>query len=121
MSKMYIAVLNEFPDCMTPTLVAHAVLHHHDIAMDYSRDEWKGEKPYTTLYREWKRESFKKVVLRVNQKQFDKISQLPNVTLSHENNTLNGKKACAVVVVDDTIPNVLKFAKLWEPVRSAGD
>ena len=121
MSKMYIAVLDEFPDFMTPALVAHTVLAHHDIAMDYSRDEWKGEKPYTTLYRGWKGESFKKVVLRVNQKEFDNISQLPNVTLSHESNTLDGKKACAVVVVDDTIPNVLKFAKLWEPVQRAGD
>lgn len=26
MKKMYIAVLDEFPDFMTPTLVAHAVL-----------------------------------------------------------------------------------------------
>ena len=27
--KMYIAVLDEFPDFMTPTLVAHSVLSAH--------------------------------------------------------------------------------------------
>ena len=114
MTKMYIAVLDEFPDFMTPTLVAHAVLGHHDQAMDYGCDEWK-EKFYTTLYKKWKRDSFKKVVVRVNQKEFDNISVLPNVGLFHENNTLRGKKACAVVVVDEEVPNVLKFAKLWKP------
>lgn len=119
---MYIAVLEDFPAYMTPTLVAHAVIQH-DVQKYANWDSLCGYTPthYEFLYEDWITNSFKKVVLRVNQKQFDKISQLPNVTLSHENNTLNGKKACAVVVVDDTIPNVLKFAKLWEPVRIAGD
>ena len=117
MSKMYIAVLDEFPDFITPTLVAHAVLQHNK--ENFCEDP--EENSYGNLYLSWLRNSFNKVVLRVNQKEFNKISQLPNVTLSHENNTLNGKKACAVVVVDDTIPNVLKFAKLWEPVQRAGD
>ena len=118
MNKMYIAVLDEFPDFMTPTLVAHAVLQHNE---EQTIHPSAGGTEYQKLYEDWITDSFKKVVLRVNQKEFDKISQLPNVTLSHENNTLNGKKSCAVVVVDDTIPNVLKFAKLWEPVRIAGD
>ena len=112
--KMYIAVLDEFPDYMTPTLVAHAVLGHHDQAMDYGCDEWK-EKAYTTLYKDWKKNSFKKCVVKVNQKEFEKISQLENVGLFHENHTLDAKKACAVLVVDNDTPNVLKFAKLWKP------
>ena len=29
MDKLYICVLDSFPDYMTPTLVAHAVLRHH--------------------------------------------------------------------------------------------
>jgi hypothetical protein len=112
--KMYIAVLDEFPDYMTPTLVAHAVLGYNnqiqigfnDGVVDYS---------YITLYHRWMLHSFKKVVLRVNQKEFDKISALPNIGLFHENNTLGGKKSCAVLVVDGDVPNVLKFAKLWKP------
>lgn len=115
--KMYIAVLDEFPDYMTPTLVAHAVLGHHRqvsvwVAEAYLED---GSLEYANLYYTWLDDSFKKCVVRVNEKEFDKISKLPNVGLFHENNTLSGKKSCAVLVVDENIPNVLKFAKLWKP------
>lgn len=107
--KMYIAVLNEFPDYMTPTLVAHAVLgyHLHMVQQDCSE--------YSEMYNKWLNTSFKKCVLRVNQKEFDKIAALDNTRLFHENNTLGAKKACAVCVVDEEVPNVLKFAKLWKP------
>lgn len=112
--KMYIAVLDEFPDHMTPTLVAHAVLGY-DISM--SELSWDESTPgYSMLYQRWKSNSFKKCVVRVNQKEFDKIAALPNAGAFHENHTLNAKKACAVIVVDEIIPNVLKFAKLWKPV-----
>ncbi len=104
--KMYIAVLDEFPTYMTPTLVAHAVLGHH---LNHNINE-----EYCTLYNNWLVDSFKKCVLSVNQKEFDKISALPNAQMFHENNTLNAKKSCCVLVVDQEIPNVLKFAKLWK-------
>lgn len=111
---MYIAVLDEFPDYMTPTLVAHAVLGYH--LNSYS--EWRQDQGLNTereeLYCDWLVD-FRKVVLRVNRKEFDKISDIPNVGLFHENTTLDGKKACAVLVVDDDVPNVLKYAKLWKP------
>lgn len=108
--KMYIAVLDEFPDYMTPTLVAHAVLGYH-----LKINAMHTSNPIVGLYYRWLGYSFKKCVVRVNQKEFNKISALPNVTLSHENNTLNSRLACAVLVVDDDVPNVLKFAKLWKP------
>ena len=112
--KMYIAVLDDFPDYMTPTLVGHAVLGYRLDCLDESRDDdWKEN------YLKWEKYSFKKVVLRVNQEEFDKIWELPNVGLYHENNTLSGKKSCAVIVVNDDIPNVLKFAKLWKPKENA--
>lgn len=104
--KLYIAVLDEFPDYMTPTLVAHAVLGAHLI---FEHDP---------SYQIWLNNSFKKVVVRVNQCEFEKISEIPSVYLAHENHTLGGKKTCAVIVpyVDNReIPNVLKFAKLWKP------
>jgi hypothetical protein len=53
--------------------------------------------------------------VRVNQKEFEKISALEKVHLGHENNTLGGKKSCAVICPREDIPNVLKFAKLWKP------
>ena len=52
--KMYISVLDEFPDYMTPTLVAHAVLGAHLQFVDNSQ------------YQKWLKESFKKCVVKVN-------------------------------------------------------
>lgn len=112
--KLYIAVLDEFPDYMVPILVAHAVLGYHRQTYVASH-EANSLSAYEALYEKWLEESFKKCVVRVNQKEFDKISQLPNVGLFHENNTLGAKKSAAVLCVDDHIPNVLKFAKLWKP------
>jgi hypothetical protein len=104
--KLYIAVLDEFPDYMTPTLVAHSILGAHL--------QFEGDKEYNI----WLKNSFKKVVVRVNKKEFDKISLMDNVYLGYENNTLNGMKSCAVVLPRYDIPNVLKFAKLWKPAES---
>ena len=101
--KLYIAVLDEFPDYMTPTLVAHSVLAAHLVFCENDR------------YKKWLNESFRKCVLRVNKKEFEKIKQLPDVHLGHEKHTMNGDKACAVVLPyePNQVPNVLKFAKLW--------
>lgn len=109
MLKLYIAVLDEFPDYMTPTLVAHAVLGAH---MEFAR-RVLAEDPEYMIYQDWLLNSFKKCVLRVNKKEFEKIAKLDKVYLAHENNTLEGKKSCIVVCPREEIPNVLKFAKLW--------
>lgn len=104
--KLYIAVLDQVPDFITPTLVAHAVLGAH---LQFQENK---------TYQKWLKESFKKCVVRVNQKEFDKIKQLPTVYLAHENKTLDGIKSCAVVLPCDNLvlPNVLKFSKLWRPL-----
>lgn len=102
--KLYIAVLDEFPDYMTPTLVAHSMLSAHLKFQD------------NLVYQKWLSESFKKCVVRVNQKEFDKIAALADVHLGHENHTLDARKSCAVVCpIEGEQPNVLKFAKLWKP------
>ena len=114
MSKLYIAVLDEFPDHMTPTLVAHAVLGAH---IYFTTDPSVGVDSFRK-YVIWLEDSFKKCVLRVNQREFDKIAALPCVYLGHENTTLEGRKSCAVVCpypANEPYPNVLKFAKLWKP------
>lgn len=105
--KLYIAVLDEFPDYMTPTLVAHSTLAAH---LKFQNDP---------EYQKWLQDSFKKCVLRVNQKEFDRISSLPKVHLGHESSTLEGRKSCVVVCPQsDELPNVLKFAKLWQPKQA---
>lgn len=53
--KLYIAVLDEVPDFITPTLVAHAVLGAH---LAFSEN---------TSYRAWLKDSFKKCVGREGQ------------------------------------------------------
>ena len=109
--KLYIAVLDEFPDFMVPTLVAHSMLSAH---LEF-QDE--------LYYQLWLKDSYKKVVVRVNQREFDKISALSMVYLGHENKTLDGKKSCAVVcpMNHEAIPNVLKFAKVWKPKQEYRD
>jgi len=101
---MYIAVLDEFPDYMTPTLVAHSVLGAH---LKFQNDE---------EYNYWLNNSFRKCVVRVTQKEFDKISGLEKVFIGHEKKTLEGKPSCAVVCPREDVHAVLRFAKLWKPV-----
>ena len=114
--KMYIAVLDDFPDYMVPTIVAHAVLGAHlKFSERYISPEFQSwEYPQ---YIDWLENSFKKCVVRVNQKEFDKIRDLPNIYVGYEKNTLEGHESCIVVcpMPNDELPNALKFAKLWTP------
>lgn len=106
MLKMYIAVLDAVPDYMVPTLVAHSVINGHRL--------FEGDK----VYDHWLLNSFKKVVLRVNAKEFEKIKNLPlECWVGHENTTLGGQPSCLVVmpVDSDNVPNVLKYARMWKP------
>lgn len=107
--RLYIAVLDEVPDYIVPTLVAHSVLGAHlhfssIVGINY-------------YYRNWLEKSFKKCVVRVNRKEFNKISAIPYTYLGYENTTLNGDNSCAIPLptVNEQVPNVLKFAKLWKP------
>jgi hypothetical protein len=104
---MYIAVLDTVPSHMVPVLVAHSVLGAH---IHFMNDPINDEN-----YAKWLNESFRKVVVKVNQKEFDKISELELVYLGHENHTLGGSKSCAVLCPREEYPNVIKFSKLYEP------
>lgn len=113
--RLYIAVHDDVPDFMVPTLVAHTMLGAH---LNMTGREYEGE--WITgypLYDEWLDTSFKKCVVRVNQKEFDKISAIPGTYLGHENTTMNAEKSCAIPepVDNNDLPNVLKYAKLWKP------
>lgn len=100
--KLYIAVLNSVPNYMVPVLVAHSVLGAHLL--------FNIEDP---LYNVWLNSSFKKVVLKVNQKEFDKIRLLSGTYQGYENSVLEGRKSCLVVCPRYDYPNVIKFAKMW--------
>jgi hypothetical protein len=111
--KLYICVLDEFPDHMTPTLVGHAVLGAH---LHFSRNYILDQETFAD-YVTWLEHSFKKCVVRVNRKEFDRILDLEHVYRAHEIHTLEGRTSCAVPLPcdNDKLPNVLKFAKLWSP------
>lgn len=118
--KLYIAVLDEVPDHMVPVLVAHSVLNADKrfSHLYWCDDEYGGGQTSYSLwptYTDWKGNSFKKVVLRVNRKEFNKISELDGVYLGFENSVLNGDDSCAVVCPRYDLPNVLSFAKMWKP------
>ena len=120
MMKLYIAVLDEVPDFMVPTLVAHTVLGAHlEFARTYIAHEDKKDEVFSLMsnYSDWLQDSFKKCVVRVNKKEFDKIANMPYTYLGHENKTLGGMKSCAIPIPckNEDLPNVLKFAKLWSP------
>ena len=106
-TKMYIAVLDEVPDFMVPTLVAHSVLGAH-LKMHGN----------SSVYDEWLVSSFKKVVVKVNRREFNKIVSTLVHHVGHENTTLDGEPSCLVVepVYYTDIPNVLKFARPWTVV-----
>lgn len=116
--KLYIAVLEDCPDYMVPTLVAHSILSAHlewqskALLKEFTDGTWCEE-----IYIDWLHNSFRKCVVKVNRKEFGKIKQLNKVYLGHENTTLGGEKSCAVIypVWNDEVPNVLKFSKLWKP------
>lgn len=105
--KLYIAVLDEAPDYMVPTLVAHSMLGAH---LHFTVIE-------DLVYHEWLNLSFRKCVVRVNRKEFNKIKDTMNVYLGHENTICDGQKSCVIPlpVWSDEVPNVLKYASLWKP------
>jgi hypothetical protein len=109
MLKLYIAVLDQVPDHMVPVLVSHAVLGAH-LAFC-----WRPDRSPTLDYEEWLDCSFRKCVVKVNEKEFEKMRALPSVYEAHENTTLGGKKSCLVLAPREEWPNVVKFAKLWKP------
>ena len=107
--KLYIAVLDNFPDYMTPTLVAHSMLSAHLLFEE------------NTSYKAWLKDTFRKVVVRVSSKEFAKIATLEDVHIGSENNTLGGQAACIVVCPREDNPNVLKYAKLWAPKKATAE
>lgn len=104
--RLYIAVRDIVPDHMVPVLVAHSILGAHEF---FSEDP---------SYELWYYTSFKKCIVKVNEKEWEKIKSLEiPVFLGHENTVDKGNYTCAIIqpTIDDKLPNVLKFAKLWKP------
>jgi len=102
-SRLYIAVLDEVPANKVPLVIAHTMLGAH-LHFEHLQQ-----------YEDYVVQSFRKCIVKVNRKEFKKISELPDVYLGHENTTLGGEKSCAIPlpVLNKDLPNVLKYAKLY--------
>lgn len=108
-SKMYIAVLDEAPDYMVPTLVAHTMINAHINLNTYPE------------YRDWLVNSFKKVVLRVSRSEYEKIKNKVKVYYEgYENTICNAEGSCIVVLPSDDHPWILRQAKMWAPRSERG-
>lgn len=104
--KMYIATLDEAPDYMYGTLVAHSVLGAH---LKFQNDP---------IYQDWLKNSFRKVTIRVSREEFENIRKLENVYEGYENTILNGEISCLVTIAKQgEVPDALYEAKLWKPKK----
>ena len=108
-TKIYIAVLDTVPDNMVPVLVAHTILNAHRV---FSYHNFYKEK-----YNDWLDNSYRKCVIQVSKKEFEKIAGTILSYGGFESNIENGAITCLVTmpVNSNNVPNVLKYAKLWKP------
>lgn len=113
--KLYICILDEAPDYMVPTLVAHTVINAHNHFRQYSFFVDDQDSYFT--YKQWKDDSYRKVTLRVNRKEYDKIKASLIHYEGYEKTICNGQGSCLIPlpVWSDKVPNVLKYGKLWKP------
>ena len=65
---MYIAILDEVPDKMAITLALHTILNADAEFTEQDTDKWRDMD-----YLDWRENSYRKVTIRVNRKEFEKI------------------------------------------------
>lgn len=100
--KEYILVLDDVPAHMVPVVAAHASLIAHI--------EWN---MVNSDYMKWFHESFKKCVCKVNKKEFEKARLIDYNKVITENKL--AREVAIVLCPRESWPNVVKFAKLWQP------
>jgi hypothetical protein len=103
--KEYILVLDDVPAHMVPVIAAHASLIAHL--------EWYNKEEGITFYNLWLGTSFKKCVCKVNKKEFEKARLIEYNKVITENQL--GREVAIVLCPRIEWPNVVKFAKLWQP------
>src|SRR5687767_4219927 len=102
--KLYILVLDDVPDNFVPVVCAHSSLMAHL--------EWhdKGIEGYD----DWLKNYFKKCVVSVNQKEFERAKTFENVKLVHEKG-LDNREVALVLCPRKEYDKAVRFYKLWKP------
>lgn len=100
--KMYILVRDAVPDHFAPVVAAHASLGCYLKYKDHP------------MIQKWVEGVFYKVVVRVNDKEFEAAKQFPDVHVQTEAG-LGGIEATVSMVPREEWPKAVKFYRLWKP------
>lgn len=101
---MYILVLDSIPNNFVPVICAHSSLSAH---LKWNNNNKK--------YNEWLKDSYKKCVVSVNQKEFDKAKTFDDVIVQTEAG-LGGIEVAIVLCPRDkeNYHKAVNFYKLWQ-------
>lgn len=100
--KMYILIKDHVPDKMVPVIAAHASLAcYKQFEEDKDMIQWIGG-------------IFKKVVCRVNEKEFSN-AQMEEKHLILTESALAGQEVCIVFCPREEYSKQFRFFKMWEP------
>lgn len=102
--KMYILVKDDVPLGLAMTAVAHAVAA--------ACLEWAGD----AQFEEWRHTSFKKVVCRVNQKEFDRVKEECGEIVVMTESALDGAETAIAFNPrhDEDWPKTARFWRLYK-------
>ena len=103
--KMYICIKDNVPDELVPAIAAHASLACY---LKFKDD---------ACMQDWLKNSFKKAVTVVNDKEWQKASKSINHVVMIES-SLGGIEVALAFAPRSEWPNVFKFMKLWKPKSS---
>jgi peptidyl-tRNA hydrolase len=98
--KMYIVVKEDVPAKFVPVICSHASLSAY---LRYQNDE---------LVQEWLKSSFKKVVCKVSNEEFEKCKSLERSEVITES-ALENKEVACVLLPRPEFPKFIKFLKLY--------
>ena len=100
--KMYILIKDEVPDKMAPVIAAHASL------ATYKRFEEDED------MKKWMGGVFKKVVCRVNAKEFERAREADKHLVLTES-ALDNKEVCLGFCPREEYPKAFRFFRMWAP------
>jgi hypothetical protein len=105
-------VLDTVPNNLVPIITAHASLAYY-----LSNNKFKpfDKDRVTYTLHNWINTPFRKVVCKVNQKEFGNLKELSNINITTASELYDTEVAITLLSsFYSEIPNVVKFAKLWK-------
>lgn len=98
--KMYICIKDDVPKNFVPVISAHASLACY---LKYKDSE---------IIQEWLDKSFRKVIVKVNEKEFNKAKELDSVVLTES--ALDGIEVAVAIPPMVECPKFMKYLQLYK-------